>query len=179
MVTDNARFYYMDYPYWTFPVINQVVRDKSGGAIVFPDGSRQTTSAGVSQQVRIGRNYTITLEDAGGHIFIDDIGGWWSYNVIIPYWEMVKLPVGFKFSIVNRSNQTVYVYLDSGPGPRGSIYGVQSWGYNNGSNWYINGNSNGANWVELIKVKEGFKVADNDQGPQWVIRGDKDTIGVD
>ena len=177
IVLNNARFYYMDYPDWTFPVVTEVVRNKIGGAIVFPDGTRQTTSAAVSQQVRIGQEYQITIDDANGHIFIDDDGTNQSRYVRIPYWEYVKLPVGFKFSIINRSGSTVYVEMDSGFNNEGSIYGINGNGnYNAWPQWYMNGNTNGANWIELIKVKEGFTVSDNNRGAEWVIRGVPDNF---
>ena len=187
LAVNNARFYYTDYPESTFPVIKQLVRSLTGGALVFPDGSRQTTSAGISQQVRMGTNYHITLEDAGGHIFIDDHNRNDSQYVRIPYWEMVKLPVGFKFSIINRSDNTVYVYMDSGPNNQGNIYGVNGYGnFDNGYGWYIGGNNYGAQWVELMKVKEGYNVYDNNngwtnRGAEWVIRGPGNSgdFGVD
>jgi hypothetical protein len=169
---DNARFYYMDFPVWTFPVINDIVRDKIGGAIEFPDGTRQITAAGVSQQIRIGYHYTITPEDSGSHIFIDDHDTNNDYYVAIPYWEFVKLPVGFKFTIINKSNHTVYLEILDGPNQSGSIYGINGYGnYDNNYMWYINGDNYGANWIELMKVKEGRRVTDGNQGDQWVIRG--------
>ena len=173
VAVNNARFYYTDFPDVTFPLINQVVRNKVGGAIVFPDGTSQTTSAGVSQQIRMGANYRITLEDSGCHVFVDDHetnAG--NYYVRIPHWEAVKLPVGFKFTIINRSNYSVYVEIEGGPGNQGTIYGIDGNGNNyNWSQWYMDGNSNGANWLELMKVKEGYTSEVNSQGDQWVIRG--------
>lgn len=184
LVISNARFYYTDYPASSFPIINQVVRSKAGGVLVFPDGSKQTSSAGVSQQIRMGTNYHITLEDAGGHVFIDDHDRNNTQYVRIPYWEMVKLPVGFKFSIVNRSDNSVYVYLDSGPNEQGSIYGYENGNANNSGGWYISGNNYGANWIELIKVKEGYNVYDGNngwtnRGAEWVIRGIDGQYGTD
>lgn len=172
VAVNNARFYYMDFPVETFPLINQVVRDKTGGAIVFPDGTRQTTSAGVSQQIRVGYQYTVTLEDSGGHIFVDNHDTNNDYWIYIPYWEFVKLPVGFKFTVINRNNTNVYVQVNGGPGPSGSIYGINGGGnYDSYYIWYINGNSNGANWIDFMKVKEGQRTETNSYGDQWAIRG--------
>ena len=178
---NNARFYYTDYPEWQFPIITSVVRNKLGGAIVFPDGSKQTTSAGISQQIRVSKNYTITAEDAGGHVFVDSADtNEGSFTVYIPYWESVRLPVGFKFTIINRSDHNVYIYTDSGFNDQGRIYGVDGYGNYNGSpGWYMNGDSDGANWVELIKVKEGFNVTDNNTGDEWAIRGIPNQFGND
>lgn len=178
---NNARFYYTDYPEWQFPIITSVIRNKLGGAIVFPDGSKQTTSAGISQQIRVARDYRIAHEDAGGHVFVDSADtDYGSFTVRIPYWESVRLPVGFKFTIINRSDHNIYIYTDEGPNNRGKIYGVDGNGnYTNSPGWYMNGDSDGANWVELIKVKDGFNVTDNNRGDEWAIRGIPNQFGND
>ena len=176
--TSNARYYFTDFINPSFPIIEQTVRNGQGGAIVFPDGTKQSSSAGISQQVKSGKNYTISLTDAGGHIFVDSESNY-TRHVYIPYWEFVKLPVGFKFSIINRSNNSVYVYMDGGANETGIIYGFDNGNYSNAQGWYINGNTNGGNWVELIKVKEGFNSSITNRGDEWVIRGQTGEIGTD
>jgi hypothetical protein len=69
--------------------------------------------------------------------------------------------------------------MDTGFNTTGVIYGIDNGSYNNATGWYMSGNSDGANWVELIKVKEGFNVSNNNQGDQWVIRGTDGEFGQD
>jgi len=175
--TENTRYFYTDWPVDPFPVINQVVRDEKGGAIVFPDGTRQTTSAAISQQVKIGREYTITPNDSGAHIFIDPSHSDGNAYVYIPYWEFVKLPVGFKFTIINASNNNCYIQIQGGPNSTGQIYGNSSRGQGSYEEWYIQGSGGYANSVDLIKVREGFNDTWLNEGDMWVIRGESGPNG--
>jgi hypothetical protein len=92
--------------------------------------------------------------------------------VYIPYWEYVKLPVGFKFTIINRSGNNCYIEIQGGPNQQGRIYGNSSRDQYSYYQWYIQGNSNYANCVDLIKVKDGSNDTWNDRGDEWVIRGE-------
>lgn len=172
IVDNNTRYYYTDWANPRIPVLNQVVRNGKGGAIVFPDGTRQTTSAAVSQQVKMSKRYTITPDDAGAHIYIDSTNQNGDHYVYIPYWEFVKLPVGFKFSVINRSSSTVYIEIENGPNQQGAIYGSTNKGQYPYTQWYVNGNSDFGSWTELIKVREGNNNSINSVGAEWIIRGD-------
>lgn len=170
--TNNARYYYTDWANPLHPVLNQVVRNDKGGALVFADGTRQTTSAALSQQIRMSTYYTITPNDSGAHIYIDAEDHYDTHYVYIPYWEFVKLPVGFKFSVINRGSQTVVIQVQGGPNQQGQIFGSNTKSQGAYATWFMNGNTSYAGWAELIKVKEGRNTGTGNGGDEWAIRGD-------
>lgn len=103
------------------------IRDRDGGAIEFADGTRQTTSAQMIPQRRVGngRDIRLTLEDMGKHIYVTDS----STSIAVPYSEEdVPLPVGYTVVIINNSGGTINVDGDGGnisiivPGVQSATY---------------------------------------------------------
>ena len=165
--TNDAKYYYTDYSNEEFTLFRQVIRSEVGGAVEFADGSKQTFSTAIVPQVRIsGGRYTIRAEDSGRHILVEDA----DYNIRIPNYREVALPVGFTFTIVNISDDTVTVenqYVDNGQ--QGQMW--FSGGDTQTSYAGINDNGSGQ-MVTLIKIKEGTYSDDGEQhGDVWMIAG--------
>lgn len=164
---DNVKYYYTDYPDNEFTLFRQVIRSEVGGALEFADGSKQTFSTAIVPQVRISAGrYYIRPEDSGRHILVEEA----NYNIIIPNYREVTLPVGFTFTIVNISNSTVNVenqFVDGGE--RG-----QMWFSGADTQTPVVGiNDNGSGqMVTLIKIKEGTTSDDgSNHGDIWMIAG--------
>ena len=162
--TDDDKYYYTGYPNGQFNLFTEVIRSNEGGAIEFADGSTQTFSATTIPQVRIYGEYYLRPEDSGRHLYLTEE----NYTVYIPYWERVKLPVGYTITIINRSGSTMYLYLQGGNND-GRIF--FSGGDTNTMGVYINDNGSGQ-MVTLIKIEEGSNVDDADNhGDRWMIAG--------
>ena len=103
-VTNNLNDYEVDgyYP----PVVLETVRDTDGGNIVFPDGTRQNTSAtDIPQRLFNGVDYTLGMEDRGHHILCnDDVE-----SIRIPYNARVEFPIGTVITIVNPRGDSVLI----------------------------------------------------------------------
>lgn len=90
------------YPYLT----NETVRDTDGGSIIFPDGTKQNTSAtDIPQRRYTGQRYTLGLKDRGHHILCVNTGD----SIMIPYWARVNFPIGTTITFVNTSGGDVYI----------------------------------------------------------------------
>jgi len=164
-MTDNAKYYYTNYPTTDFTVYPTVIRSNEGGAIEFADGSKQTFSTAIIPQVKIGENrYTLRAEDSGRHILIE--GG--NYGMVIPNWQRTTLPVGFTFTLINISGSDVYLYCeDSNNNLRGEMW----W---SGNNLKTSGigipDSGSGQMVTLVKIKEGEMSEEGDNhGDIWMI----------
>jgi hypothetical protein len=134
--------------------------------LVFGDQTVQGSSAGVSPQRKLTRYsaYTISLKDAGAHIYCgpDEV----YTNIIIPAELNVQLPIGFKFSIINRSGQGITVFCDYDGDGSGMIYG--DGGAGSGSQWIIQ-DSGSSTIANLIKV-ESTVISDNQNHKDvWII----------
>jgi hypothetical protein len=90
-----------------YPVLtNETVRDTDGGSIIFPDGTKQNTSAtDIPQRRYTGQRYTLGLKDRGHHILCTNTDD----NIRIPYWSRVEFPVGTVITFVNTSGGNVYI----------------------------------------------------------------------
>ena len=106
-VTQNLNDYVVDgyYP----PVVLEIVRDTDGGNIVFPDGTKQNTSATeIPQRLFNGVEYTLGMVDRGHHILCnDDVE-----RIRIPYNSRVEFPIGTVITIVNPRGDDVIVYTE-------------------------------------------------------------------
>ena len=165
--TDNVKYYYTTYPDRDFDLFRQVIRSEVGGALEFADGSKQSFSTAIVPQVRIsGGRYYIRPEDSGRHILVEDA----NYNIRIPNYREVTLPVGFTFTIINISGDTVNVenqFVDSGE--RGQMW--FSGGDDKTPVVGIDDNGSGQ-MVTLIKIKEGTTSDDgSNHGDIWMIAG--------
>ena len=164
-ITDvnNLKYYYTDYPNEDFTLYPQTILSNQGGALEFADGSKQTFSTAIVPQVRISAGrYTIRPEDSGRHILVEDS----NYDIIIPHWKKVTLPVGFTITIINISGNPVRVQTEN----------------NDGSIWFSGGDTrsdyvdiadNGSGqMVTLIKIKEGTESDDaEDHSDIWMVAG--------
>ena len=164
---DNIKYYYTDYPDDEFDLFRQVIRSEVGGALEFADGSKQTFSTAIVPQVKISAGrYYIRPEDSGRHILVEEA----NYNIIIPNYREVTLPVGFTFTIINISGNTVNVenqYVDGGE--RGQMW--FSGGDTQTPVVGIDDNGSGQ-MVTLIKIKEGTTSDDgSNHGDIWMIAG--------
>ena len=88
------------------------IRDRDGGAIVFADGTRQTSSAQMLPQKKItnGADHRLCLDDMGHHIYIRNSDTY----ISVPYHVDVPLPIGFTVTIVNYSGGVVSIDGDGG-----------------------------------------------------------------
>lgn len=131
-VTENLNDYVVDgyYP----PIVLETVRDTDGGNIVFPDGTKQNTSAtDIPQRLFNGVEYTLGMEDRGHHILCnDDVE-----RIRIPYNSRVEFPIGTVITIVNPRGDDVTVYTEGSsisvmiPGDdtyNGGYFSVSSYG---------------------------------------------------
>mgnify|MGYP000405730127 CR=1 FL=1 len=164
---DNVKYYFTDYPNEEFTLYREVVRSEVGGAVEFADGSRQSFSTAIIPQVKISAGrYTIRPEDSGRHILVESQ----NYNIIIPNYRQVTLPVGFTFTVVNISGDSVTVENQSvNSGERGEMR------FSGGSTVtpYAGINDNGSGqMVTLMKIKEGTTSDDGEShGDIWMIAG--------
>jgi hypothetical protein len=106
-VTDDTGDY-VQYAYYPTMVV-EVVRDTDGGNIVFPDGTKQSTSAtDIPQRLFNGIDYTLGLNDRGHHILCtDDLE-----DIRIPYNSRVEFPIGTVITIVNPRGDAVAIYTE-------------------------------------------------------------------
>jgi hypothetical protein len=95
-----------------FPdIVVETVRDTDGGSIVFPDGTKQTTSATEWPQTRFfGQRYTVGMKDRGGHILCVNE----SDSILLPYNSRVELPIGTVVRVVNTTGSWIQVQLEGG-----------------------------------------------------------------
>jgi hypothetical protein len=100
----GAGDFYVDsfYPDLTI----EAVRDTDGGSVIFPDGTKQNTSAtDIPQRRYTGQKYTLGLKDRGHHILCTATGD----NIIIPYNARVEFPVGTVITFVNNAGGSVNI----------------------------------------------------------------------
>jgi hypothetical protein len=95
-----------------FPsVVVETVRDTDGGSIVFPDGTKQTTSATEWPQTRFfGQKYTVGMKDRGGHILCYDSND----SILLPYNSRVELPIGTVVRVVNTTSNPISINVEGG-----------------------------------------------------------------
>jgi hypothetical protein len=165
---ENLKYYYTDYPEEEFTVYPTVIRSNAGGAIEFSDGSKQSFSAATIPQIKSGANrYELRPEDSGRHMLVETS----NYNIIIPNYNKVKLPVGFTITIVNISGNNITVQNESlnGPGYQGEMWisGADT------KTAYVGIDDNGSGqMVTLLKIKEGTVSDDGEShGDIWMIAG--------
>jgi hypothetical protein len=162
---DNVKYYYTDYPDYDFTFYPQVIRSNQGGAVEFADGSRQTFSTAIVPQVRISAGrYMLRPEDSGRHILIEDS----NYDVIIPNWERVTLPVGYTVTLVNISNNDAYVECEN-DGLRGEMWLS---GGDTKTQWIRFPDNGSGQMITLIKIREGTRSDDSENdGDVWMVAG--------
>jgi hypothetical protein len=164
-VTD-IKHYYTDYPNEEFTFYPETILSNQGGAVEFSDGSRQTFSTAIVPQVKISSGrYTLRPEDSGRHILIQVS----DYNVRIPNWQRVSLPVGYTVTLVNISGEDAYLQCESSDSYQGEMW--LSGG--DMKTAYIGIRDNGSGqMITLIKIKEGTKSDDSeDHGDIWMVAG--------
>ena len=165
----NFRNYATRAPADSFPQHLHKMVDLKHGGVVFGDGSRQITAADRIPQIKADNDYWITANDSGKHIYFKNNSG----TVYIPGWWRVNLPVGFTFTIVNRTGNDCYVELEGWPGERGTILGAgrdistDTWGIPD---------SGSGSMVTLILLEAGhdYNNGGNQDGPVWMISGPGD-----
>jgi hypothetical protein len=152
-----------------FPQHLHKMVDPTHGGLVFGDGSRQTTAADRIPQIKADNDYWITANDSGKHIYFKNNDG----TVYIPGWWKTNLPVGFTFTIINRTGNDCYVELEGWPGERGTILGAgRNLDYHT---WGIPDSGSGS-MVTLILLEAGhdYNSGGNQDGPVWMISGPGD-----
>ena len=86
------------------------VRDGDGGAIIFGDGSMQTSSAtDIAQKIAAGGTRRLGMEDRGKHIYVTD-----NTTILVPYDYDVAMPIGSTVVIINNSGGTINIQVDGG-----------------------------------------------------------------
>ena len=95
-----------------FPeIVVETVRDTDGGGIIFPDGTKQTTSATEWPQTRFfGQRYTVGMNDRGGHILCTNSND----SILLPYNSRVELPIGTVVRVVNTTSDPININVEGG-----------------------------------------------------------------
>ena len=164
----NFKNYATRTPGDSFPQHLHKIVDLTHGGVVFGDGSRQTTASDRIPQIRADNNYWITANDSGKHIYYKSNNG----TVRIPGWWKTNLPVGFTFTIVNRTGNDCYVGLEGWPGEIGTILGA---GRNISTDIWGIPDSGSGSMVTLILLEAGHDYNNGNQdGPVWMISGPGD-----
>ena len=92
-------------------IVVETVRDIDGGSIVFPDGTKQTTSATEWPQTRFyGAKYTVGMKDRGGHILCYESND----SILLPYNSRVELPIGTVVRVVNTTGNFIAIEVEGG-----------------------------------------------------------------
>ena len=172
--TTNLKKYETRPPIDLFEQHLHQMTDPKYGGLVFGDGSRQTFATDKVPQIKADRGYTITAQDSGKHIYYKNNSG----TVYIPVWDTswdnnsINFPVGFTFTIINRTGFDCYVSLTDWMGPRGSIFGAgRSLDYHT---WGIPDSGSGS-MVTLILLEAGQDLGNgNYKEPVWMISGPSD-----
>ena len=170
----NFRNYATRTPADSFPQHLHKMVDLKHGGLVFGDGSRQITAADRIPQIRADNNYTITANDSGKHIYFSNKSG----TITIPAEDVndggLVLPVGFTFTIINRTGNDCYVRLyDTGGPTRGTILGA---GRNISTDIWGIPDSGSGSMVTLIKL-ESLLISNGGSDihePVWMISGPGD-----
>lgn len=127
----------------TYDIDNNIDKINEESSIIFGDGTKQTSSAGIIPQNYRPHNedYDLQLSDIGKHIYRDTTG---SYFVYIPTNENVAFPIGTAITVVSGDNgSTRFGLQDSGIT---QLWGAGLDGSNN--NFYIPSNS----MATLLKI---------------------------
>jgi hypothetical protein len=168
----NFKNYATRAPADSFPQHLHKMVDLKHGGVVFGDGSRQITAADRIPQIKADNDYWITANDSGKHIYFKNNSG----TVYIPGWWRVNLPVGFTFTIVNRTGNNCYVQLEGWPGEIGTILGA---GRNISTpDWGIPDSGSGS-MVTLILLESAHEYSNSTDGPVWMISGPGDIYDND
>jgi hypothetical protein len=150
-ITNSTNLYFYTNDYIMDNNIDRINAVDNG--IVFPDGTKQTSSAGVMPQnyQPFFNDYYLQLSDIGKHIYKDDGDG---YSVYIPLNKDVPFPIGTSITVVSGDSWT-WFRLDS--------QDIELWGdgFNSRSQYgyifYISNNS----MATLLKI-----------GPdKWMVSG--------
>lgn len=149
-------------PEVSYDTYQSPVFDQQGGAIVFGDGTRQDTAAGVLTQrvlnsyysgYQWGSAYNIGLSDAGRHILLSG-----NQDVFLPSAGIVDFPVGTVLTIVNWSGSTRYVYYASGntfnPGGQQTYLNISGGASDYYNSYLAIPSYSGGNIVTLLKIAE-------------------------
>lgn len=172
-VTDLKK-YETRSPETLFPQHLHKALDPKHGGLVFGDGTRQKTAGDQIPQIRADDDYFLTANDSGRHIYYKNNNG----AVTIPAWWRVNLPVGFTFTIVNRTGSDCYVNLEWFPGEVGTILGA---GRNIATPAWGIPDSGSGSMVTLIKLEDGHDYNNGGQayGQVWMISGPSDIYDAD
>ena len=108
----SAGYFYTDY--WDRENPRQVITDRSGGNIVFADGTTQDSTAQDIPQIPVkGYRYRISRKDRGKHLYVTDGG----VRIIVPYHNSEPLPIGTTVTVINDSGDSLTIYPEGGAGP--------------------------------------------------------------
>ena len=101
-IYDNS--YYID---------NNIDRINEESGIIFGDGTKQTSSAGIIPQnyKPYNEHYYLQLSDIGKHIYKDDTND--NYGIYIPTNEEVAFPIGTAITVVSGNSRTYFRLSDS------------------------------------------------------------------
>jgi len=129
------------YDYY-YDIDNNIDKINEESGIIFGDGTKQTSSAGIiPQNYRpYNEDYYLQLSDIGKHIYKDDGNG---YSIYIPTNENVAFPIGTAITVVSGDSWTYFRPDDS------NITKLWGAGFNTTSNYfYIPNNS----MATLLKI---------------------------
>jgi hypothetical protein len=96
----------------TYDIDNNIDKINEESGIIFGDGTKQTSSAGIiPQNYRpYSEDYYLQLSDIGKHIYKDDGD---DYGVYIPTNENVAFPIGTAITVVSGDSRTYFRLSDS------------------------------------------------------------------
>ena len=126
-----------------YDIDNNLDRINEESGIIFGDGTKQTSSAGIIPQnyQPFNDDYYLKLSDIGKHIYRDTSG---TYRVYIPTNENVPFPIGTAITVVSGDNGSTRFELDDSGITK--LWGAGLDGSNN--NFYIPSNS----MATLLKI---------------------------
>jgi Major tropism determinant N-terminal domain/PQQ-like domain len=169
--TVDARNYVTRAPDGELKVWTQTITNDAAGYLEFGDGSKQSFATNVIPQINAQRDYWLTTQDSGKHIFFEHEYG----TVYIPHSSVRYFPVGFTFTIVNTTGSDCYLRSQNGMWTR-AIFKLA--GRNITTVDIGIPDSGSGSMITVMKIKDGYDMinSDNDNSyPDiWMVSGPSD-----
>ncbi len=169
--TVDARNYVTRAPDAELKVWTQTITNDAAGYLEFGDGSKQSFATNVIPQINAQRDYWLTTQDSGKHIFFEHEYG----TVYIPHSSVRYFPVGFTFTIVNTTGSDCYLRTSSGPTEQ-AVFKLA--GRNITSVDVGIPDSGSGSMITVMKIKDGYEMVNSDNDGDypdiWMVSGPSD-----
>ena len=174
--TVDARNYVTRAPDAELKVWTQTITNDSAGYLEFGDGSKQSFATNVIPQINAQRDYWLTTQDSGKHIFFEHEYG----TVYIPHSSVRYFPVGFTFTIVNTTGSDCYLRSQNGMWTR-AIFKLA--GRNITTVDIGIPDSGSGSMITVMKIKDGYEMVNSDNDGDypdiWMVSGPSDIYDND